>query len=118
MKIEARKITSNPRNFSLDLVSDSYKIKVNGNLSKLSNGLIKIDSTMAGELDCICDLSGEEFRKNINDEIVLFAKDGIWNSHQDRDYFDVIEFFGGYIDLEFIFKSELESIRLDYYIKE
>lgn len=118
MKIEARKITSNPRKFSLDLVGDNYNIKVEGQLLKLSNGLIKIDSTISGEMDCVCDLSGEDFKNNINDNIILFAKDGIWDSHQDRDYFDVIEFFDGYIDLEFIFKSELESMQLDYHIKE
>lgn len=100
------------------MVSDSYKIKVNGKLSKLSNGLIKIDSIMSGEIDCICDISGDSFQKIINDNIILFAKDGIWNSDQNKDYFDVIEFFDGYIDLYFIFTSELNSIQLDYHIKE
>lgn len=117
MKIEARKITSNPRKFSLDLIGDNYKINAKGNLSKLSNGLIKIDSTITGEMDFVCDISGDDFKKSINDDVVLFVKDGIWDSHKNRDYFDVVEFFDGYIDLEFIFRSELESMQLDYHIK-
>lgn len=99
-------------------MGDDYKLRVDGFLLKLSNGLIKIDSTMSGEISCICDISGDFFKKTIDDSIILFAKDGIWNSDQNDDYFDVIEFFDGYIDLDFIFKSELESIRLDYHIKE
>lgn len=100
------------------MISDNYSINVEGFLLKLDNGLIKIDSIINGEMDLICDLSGEDFKKDINENLILFAKDGIWDSHKDRDYFDVIEFFDGYIDLEFIFKSELESIQLDYHIKE
>ena len=79
MKIEARKITSNPRKFSLDLIGDNYKINAKGNLSKLSNGLIKIDSTITGEMDCVCDISGDDFKKSINDDVILFVKDGIWD---------------------------------------
>ena len=118
MKIESRKITANPKYFCLDLVGENYKINIKGNLSKIHNGLIKIDSTITGEMDLVCDKSGESFKKNINDNMILFAKDGIYDSRKDRDYFDVVEFFDGYVDLEYIFKSELESMQLDYHTKE
>lgn len=121
MKIEARKITSTPKKFTFTLSDENYNVAIEGSLYKLENGLIKIDSTMVGSISLICDLSGDDFIKNLNENIVLFAKDGIWKNqiHQiNSEDFDVIEFFDGYIDLEFIFRGELESMQFDYHTKE
>lgn len=121
MKIEARKITSTPKKFTLNLNSQKHNVKIEGSFYKLTNGLIKIDSAIKGSINLICDLSGEDFVKNLDENITLFAKDGIWKNQinqVDCENFDVIEFFDGCIDLEFIFQSELESMQLDYHTKE
>ncbi|RAX54699.1 hypothetical protein CCY99_02750 [Helicobacter sp. 16-1353] len=118
MKIEFRKIVASPKQFTLDLSDKNYNVKVVGSFYKLANGLVKIDSIISGNINLICDLSGEEFTKNLNENVVLFAKDGIFENQINDENFDVIEFFDGYMDLSFIFKSELESINLEYHTKE
>lgn len=116
MKIEIRKITNTPKNFTLNL--KDYNVNIIGNISKLPNGLFKINATITGGINLICDLSGEEFIKNLNEDIILYSSYGIWkNSSNNNDDFDVIEFFDSFIDLDFIFRSELESMKLDYHTK-
>lgn len=117
MKIEVRKFSSEPKNFSLKLKENDFDIRVNGSICRLSNGLLKIDSKIVGNINLICDRSGEEFVEELNRDIILFAKDGIWNNNHEDSDFDVIEFFDSFIDLTSVFLGEVESIKLEYHIK-
>lgn len=116
MKISFQKIGDQPKNFSLQ----KDELLFSGNVIRVSQNLYKITSSLKGEVLCICDRSGEEFFKEIKEDLTLHISNGIWDMQsQDKgDGLDVIEFFDGFIDFEYILQSEISSIQMQYHIKE
>ena len=134
MKIEFRKIAPEPKNFTLNLKDSDFDIKIEGKICRLENGLVRLDSKMSGEMQLICDKSGEEFMKQLNLNLTLFVKNGLWQethknvsrreSHimqglgeSSDENLAVIEVFDNFIDLDSLFLGEIESIKLDYHTK-
>lgn len=119
MKIEFRKIGFDKKPFSLDLKSDDFAININGSIHREQNsvrdGLIKLDSTMSGTMKLVCDISGEEFIKNIDEKVVIFIKNGYYKETHIDENLAVIEVFDNFIDLDSIFLGEIESLKLDYH---
>ena len=84
---------------------------------------------MSGEMQLICDKSGEEFMKNLNLHLTLFVKNGLWqdsrreshimqdSSESSDENLAVIEVFDNFVDLDSLFWGEIESIKLDYHTK-
>lgn len=122
MKIEFRKIAFEPKNFALNLKDSDFDIKITGTILRQSDDLIKITSHFSGEIALVCDRSGEEFMKDLDLDLVLFAKNGKWNETKRESHGDenlaVIEIFENSIDLNEIFLGEIESIKLDYHTKD
>lgn len=132
MKIEFRKIALEPKNFTLNLKDSDFDIKIDGKISRLENGLVRLDSTMSGEIQLICDKSGEEFMKNLNLHLMLFVKKGLWQDSRRESHIihandfaessdenpAVIEIFDNFIDLDSLFLGEIESIKLEYHTKD
>lgn len=116
MKISFQKITDQPKNFSLQ----KDKLLLSGSVVRVSQNLYKIASSLEGEVLLICDRSGEEFFKEIKEDLTLYISNGIWDiQSQDKgNELDVIEFFEGFIDFEYILQSEISSIQMQYHIKE
>lgn len=114
MKIAFKKITT-PKSFQLQ----KEGLHLDGTLSRIDSKIIKLDGHLDGELELICDRSGEKFTKKFSESLVLYISDGIWHMQNQNmlGSFDVIEFFDGFIDLDSILHSEIESIRTDYHIK-
>ena len=93
-------------------------MKLSGEISAKSGNLFYLQARLAGDLKLVCDRSGEEFLQKIDEELVLYISDGMWDiQSQNFETFDVIEFFDGFIDLDYILESEIESIQSDYHIK-
>lgn len=114
MRIQARKISSAPKAFELHSQGLCFK----GEIFAKDRGLFCIDAHLAGEIALICDRSGEEFLQSIDEKLVLYIADGLWDTQSQRfEAFDVIECFDGFIDLDSILQSEIESIKLDYHSK-
>lgn len=128
MRIEFRKITNKPKPVHVILnnrknneLCENENIELEGEILKLDAKIVKFCGKMKGNLQLVCAISGQEFTKQIDEELVLYFSDGIWetqNQSKNIDSLDIIEFFDGYIDFGFILTSEIESIRLDYNIKE
>lgn len=128
MQIEFRKITNKPKSVYIAFndiqnseLCENESMELDGEVVKHDAKIVKFHGKMKGYLKLICAISGQEFMKYINEELVLYFSDGIWEAQSQSkniDSLDVIEFFDGYIDFDFILKSEIESIRLDYNIKE
>ncbi len=128
MKIEFRKITNKPKPICItlhkansDILDENESIEVQGEVIRKDNKLVIFQGKMSGYLQLICARSGQDFIYQINESLVLYFSDGIWeaqNQSKDIDSLDVIEFFDGFIDFDFVITSEIESIRLDYNIKE
>ncbi|PAF48883.1 hypothetical protein BKH41_04440 [Helicobacter sp. 12S02232-10] len=117
MKIEMRKITQTPKEFSLK----SEGLVLKGEISRKASKLFRMDASLSGTLELICDMSGDSFLKEFSDSLVLYISDGLWDMQSQSlkfDDFDVIEFFDGFIDIGYILESEIESIKMDYHTKE
>ena len=116
MKIEFRKIGFEPKCFDFSLRGGDFDLQISGSLLRRSDDLIRVDSTMKGEITLICDKSGDEFSKNISENISIFIKNGIYKeTHEDAENLAVIEVFDKFVDLEAIFLGEIEAMRLDYH---
>lgn len=117
MKIEFKKIAATPKSFSLE----SEGVVFSGEVSRISSKLFEIKARLGGEITLVCDLSGEEYQKALDESLVLYISNGVWDTQSQSDLmtdFDVIEFFDGFIDFEYILQSEINSIKMDYHIKE
>lgn len=119
VKIEFKKISNEVKKFSLNLNDNFQNIVFSGSIYRIDKKLFKLDSTINGEMNLICDKTGDEYTEPVDIQVSLLLSDGIWHSdkHSNDDNFDVLEFLDGYVDLDFILHSELESIKLDYHIK-
>lgn len=115
MKIAFKKITLSPKSFSIE----SEGLRLSGTLVRVDSQIFKLDGRLSGDLELICDRSGEEFMKHFDESLVLYISNGIWDtqSQSKLDSLDVIEFFDGFIDVEYILQSEIDSIKMDYHIK-
>lgn len=116
MKVAFSKISSQSKSFSFkknELVLECSIVRKNYKLALLT-GFIR------GTVSLRCDLSGEEFDYRVDQELVVYISDGIWDMQSQSDLmsFDVIEFFDGFIDIGYILDSEIESIKSDYHTKE
>lgn len=117
MKIEMRKITQTPKDFSIDVSG----LELKGQIFRKAPKIFEMNAILKGSLELTCDISGDLFTKSFEQPLVLYISDGIWDvqSQNSRlDDFDVIEFFDGFVDVEYILESEIESIKMDYHIKE
>ncbi|MGX2983311.1 hypothetical protein [Helicobacter sp. 23-1045] len=118
MKIEFRKIGFEAKPFNLRLQGDDFEVQISGSLQRMQSNLIKIDSAILGEMRVICDRSGEIFSEKISEKTAIFVKNGAYNSNDDSQNLAVIEVFDDFINLDEIFLGEIESLKLDYHIKE
>ncbi|MDD6056551.1 MAG: hypothetical protein SOW25_00235 [Helicobacter sp.] len=95
------------------------KATLEGFLSHSKNhyDLLKLQATLKGEITLICDLSGDEYQKKLDESLEFYLSDGI--KHLDNgEFLDIFECEKGNIDFLTILKSELEIIRCDYHTKE
>ncbi|WP_104748522.1 hypothetical protein [Helicobacter cetorum] len=115
MQLEMRKILSNaPKKFSLE----HEGVVLEGEVVRVGAKLFCLKAQLKGELMLTCNMSGKEFKKNINEPLVLHISDGLWDMQSQSlvfDNLDIIESFNGFIDLSEILRSEVESIKLDYH---
>ncbi|WP_233709548.1 DUF177 domain-containing protein [Helicobacter pametensis] len=95
-------------------------MQLEGEVTRISSKLFRLDALLQGEIDLICDRSGEEYREYIDERLTLLISNGLWDqqSQDNRDDFDVIEFFEGFIDFEYILQSEIDSIQMQYHTKQ
>ncbi|CBG39997.1 DUF177 domain-containing protein [Helicobacter mustelae] len=116
MKISFRKITSQPKDYVFETLGMHLECEI---FRKFEN-LFCLKGILSGVVKLQCARSGEEFLKPIEQELVLYIADGIWDvqSQSKLESFDVIEFFDGFIDIKAIISDEMELIKSDYHIKE
>lgn len=112
MKIDFRKIAAQPKAFSIQVGDLVFK----GEVKRVERRLFRIDAILDGKLALICDRTGEEYIQAIKEDLVLYISNGIWDIQSQKiDDLDVIEFFDGFIDFEYILQSEIDLIRMQYH---
>ncbi len=116
MKYAFVKLGQQPKHFSLR--KDSLTLECD--IFRKDHNIALLSGRIQGEILLRCDQSGEEFVKSIDEELVLYISNGLWDSQSQSEWmsFDVVEFFDGFIDIQYLLESEIESIKSDYHIKE
>lgn len=117
MKIAIKKISTEPK----DIALERDGIIMEGKLYRLDSTLLKLESSLRGQIELICDRSGEAYMQALDMPLVLYISDGLWDMQSQSkklDSFEVIEFFDGFVDLGYILESEITSIKSDYHIKD
>ena len=119
-----RKISSSPKDIALSIDNEGKTITeyitLKGQIKRIDSQILQLNGNISGQLELVCDNSGEMYAETINYPLVLYISDGIWDSQSQSkrlDSFDVIEFFDGFIDLHYILESEITSIRSVYHTK-
>ncbi|MBR8465059.1 hypothetical protein KDE13_01605 [Campylobacter sp. faydin G-140] len=110
MKISFLKVT--PQNFDF-MISDS-ELKFSGILKKIDIKSVKCIGKIEGNTPHNCDRCGVDINLVLNEPVELILSDGIYKDI-DNKLCDVVEFFDGSIDLDEVFKSEVEAFKSDYF---
>ncbi len=112
MKIEFRKVPFKEAEFDT-----SYEdINLKGIFYKENPNLVKLNSTLKGQVEVSCVKCLENFTINVDEKLNLILTDRVFDGF-DKDY-DVIEIENSFIDFDEIIISEIESIKSDYNICE
>lgn len=109
MQIEFRKIDRNLVSFNLK----KDNLIFCGNLKKLNSSLVECQANIGGSLLVDCIRCAEHYHREIQENIQIKISDGIVSNTQDLD---IVEMEGGYVDLDMIFESEIESYHCEYNI--
>jgi len=107
MKIEFRKISKDPKDFSLK----KDGLEFYGSFKKNSRGLVEISLNMKGNLEHNCDLCADEFTLEIAQKADILVCDGVYKGNE----LDVYESFDHYVDFDKIIQSEIEAFKSDYH---
>lgn len=109
----------NGEKISFLVESEDKKARLEGALSydKSRFDLLKLNGVLKGSITLICDISGEEYEKILDESVEFYLSDGIVKL--DNEHFeDIIECENGNINLSEILNGELEMIRCDYHTKD
>ncbi len=109
MKIVFKKIPQSGVDFETSLET----VKFYGILEKKSRNLVRCHGKLEGTLTCSCDRCGEDMLLHVDEEIDLFASDGLYESGE--ELLEVMEFFDETVDLDTILQSEVETLKSDYH---
>lgn len=110
LKIKFNKITNSPLKFEKSVEN----LKFSGELSRKNQNLVDLKGEIKGEILYLCDRCGDEFWLKIDEKIELILSDGIF-SDETHEFIDLIECFGGEIDMDEILQSEVEAYKSDYF---
>ena len=112
MKIEFKKVPQSPKNF----VASYNSVEIEGTFCKISQSLVKVDSTIKGETSIQCARCGEDDTITLEDEFNFLISDGIFKNESSETEDLIIEVDDHIIDFDEIIQSEISSIYSDYHI--
>jgi len=90
----------------------SEGILLKGTLKKSGYHQVILDAILSGDLELDCDRCGDTYNDKLDSPLVLKLSDLV---SEDKDDLDIIEFLDGKIDLLYILKSEITSIKSSYH---
>ncbi|RAX56606.1 hypothetical protein CCZ01_09000 [Helicobacter monodelphidis] len=114
MKIEFKKISKTPKSFEVA----QEKMTLKGQLWHKQGALFELQATLSGEVLLICDRSGEEYIRGVDEEVHFFISDGLFAPKEGEEMLEVVEFFEGFVDISSILEGEIELIRAEYHVND
>ena len=109
MKLDFKKIGSS----SKSVQTSSQEGHLEGELQR-DKELVDFQGILRGDITVYCKRCGEEFYLPICEKLHLKLSDGIYRGFDEEA--DVIEFFDGKIDFDYLINSEMEAIKSDYHL--
>jgi len=109
MEIAFKKIPTTGIDF--EAIIDGFKFY--GIVKKISRNLVECKGQLKGFFPHQCDRCGEEFEVDINEDISIFANDGLYDS--DGKLLNVVEFFDDCVNFDIMLESEIGTIKSDYH---
>jgi hypothetical protein len=109
MKIEFRKVTSEPKEISFSADSVIFE----GQFVKMSPTLVRITAKLHGNLLASCYKCGNDTDILIDENLDFLLSDGIYSGDNHED--SIVEIDDHIIDLEKLVNSELISINSEYH---
>ncbi|PZT47596.1 hypothetical protein B6S12_08175 [Helicobacter valdiviensis] len=106
--------------FCIDFKENSKDvIKLEGFLSscEYDTRLLKFQARLSGQIELVCDMSGQEYLKDLDENLEFYLSDGIFCC-ETENFEEIIECENGMIDFLEILRSELEMIRCDFHTKD
>ena len=110
MKIPFDKITTSLYPFEV-IYED---LKFTGNFRKNNPQMVECKANIFGRLNHYCDRCGKDLILNLDEDIIVNLSNGIYKD-LDNVLSDTIEFYDGEIDIDEIFKSEIEAYKSGYF---
>ena len=107
MKISFSKIKQTP----IDIDYSKDGVDIQGTLERVDRDSVKLDSTFKSEVEVVCNRCAKEYKIDANYPLSLILSDGGYNG---KDEIDVVEFYDGKIDFDYLALSEVSSIKEDY----
>ena len=107
MKISFSKIKQTP----IDIDYSKDGVDIQGTLERVDRDSVKLDSTFKSEVEVVCNRCAKEYKIDANYPLSLILSDGGYNG---KDEIDVVEFYDGKIDFDYLALSEVSSIQEDY----
>ena len=111
MVIEFKKIPITGVNFEVSLGD----ISVAGSAIKKDKTMVRVNGIMHGTINHTCDRCAAEFDLIVNEQVEVFASDGLYEDQSGEDLLNIVEFFDGSINFDTILQSELEALKSDYH---
>jgi uncharacterized metal-binding protein YceD (DUF177 family) len=96
----------------LQLSDDSGEIKAEFEFTQKEKNLALCKILITGKLNTNCNTCFVEVQKELNEQIEVLIKNGIYKGFDDN--YDVIEVLDGQINLEEMLHSEIEILKDDY----
>jgi hypothetical protein len=112
MKIEFRKVPQTPKYFTTEFNS----VTIEGTFCKISASLVKIDSTLTGNIPVTCSRCGNNDAITLDEEFNFVISDRVYDDKSSKYEDLVIEIEDGFINFDEIIQSEVSSIFSDYHI--
>jgi len=107
VKISFSKIKQTP----IDIDYSKDGVDIQGTLERVNRDSVKLDSTFKSEVEVVCNRCAKEYKIDANYPLSLILSDGGYNG---KDEIDVVEFYDGKIDFDYLALSEVSSIQEDY----
>lgn len=109
MVVPFRRLGSQPLEF--ELIRDNARFS--GDLILKKGNLAQLNGTITGSISIPCDICAEIIEKPLNEEISFYLSDGIFEGNDEE--LDIVEIEKSMIDMDELFRSEIELIKSDYF---
>ncbi|MBN2869326.1 MAG: hypothetical protein JXK04_00060 [Campylobacterales bacterium] len=109
MQIPFRRLGSQPLEFELKRDNALFS----GDLILKKGNLAQLNGTITGSISIPCDICAEIIEKPLNEEISFYLSDGIFEGNDEE--LDIVEIEKSMIDMDELFRSEIELIKSDYF---